>query len=663
MGALTNLFRRSWTLERPDPTLIEALGGHQTAAGVRVNEMTALQASAVYACVRAISEDIAKFPLLLYRRLPDGGKERAVSHPLFDLLHRRPNDIQTSFSFRETMQACLLLYGNAYAYIDRNGAGRPVGLWFLHPSCVQPERVRLANGRYGLVFSVTLEGAGREIFPADYILHIPGLGFDGIKGVSVLRFARENLGTFLAAQEFSGRFFGNDTTPGLVLVAPRQLNDEERQTLHQQFKVRYEGASRKFRMAVIDQGWDIKQLGVNLEDAQFVQLMKFGIEEIARLFRVPPHKIGHLDRATYSNIEHQGIEYYTDALESWVTRWEQAMEAKLLMPNEWGEYAIEHLLDAKLRADTESRFRAYATGIQWGILTPNEVRAKENLNPMPGADVAWMPVNMLPVDKGEEQVEPEKEGTDSRRIEARSRPHGGPAMRARLARSYRSVFKDAASRIIRREVRDIRQALEKHLGERDSSTLAAWINQYYLDFPRVVETIMAPVYRSYAEAVVSAAGEEIGVEGNLTPDLEALTRDITASFAANHAARQRQLLRKRMREAPAADLRAEMEALLDELEETWPEKTAQREPIRFGGAIARAFFFGAGISALVWMTTGSNPCPLCQSLAGTVVGREGNFLQKGETVEVEGANPLQADHHIGHPPLHDGCECMIAPGG
>lgn len=661
MGALTSLFRRSYTLARPDPTLIEALGGQQTAAGVRVNEMTALQASAVYACVRAISEDLAKFPLLVYRRTGDGGKERATGHPLYQLLRRRPNDIQTSFSFRETMQACLLLYGNAYAYIDRNEAGRPIGLWFLHPSCVQPERVRLANGRYDLVYAVSLEGAGREIFPAGYILHIPGLGFDGIKGISVLRFARENLGTFLAAQEYSGRFFGNDTTPGMVLVAPRQLNDEERQTLHQQFKVRYEGASRKFRMAVIDQGWDLKQLGVNLEDAQFVQLMQFGVEEIARLFRVPPHKIGHLLRATFSNIEHQGIEYYSDALESWVVRWEQAMEAKLLLPREQDEYVIEHLMDAKLRADTESRYKAYATGIQWGILTPNEARARENLNPIPGgAEVTWMPLNMLPADRGPGE---EPEALASRNVEVRSRSQAGPALRARLARSYRPVFRDAAGRVIRREVRDIRQALDKHMGERDASSLAAWLNQYYLEFPRVVENNLGPVYRGYAEAVVAAAAAEIGAEGAMTPELEALARDLVAAFAANHAARQRHLLQKRIRETAGENLREELEALLDELEENWPEKTAQREPIRLGGAMARAFFFGAGVTSLVWVTAGPDPCPLCQSLAGAVVGREGNFLREGETLEAEGVNPLTMDHSVGHPPLHDGCECMIAPGG
>lgn len=663
MGLLSSLFeKRLNEYDMRDPVLVEALGGRPTAAGVRVNEETALRLSAVYACVRCISEDVAKLPLILYRRRGDGDKERARGHPLYRLLRLQPNPLQTAFTFVQTMQAAVLLYGNAYAWIDLDRGGRVIGVWYLHPEAVEPVLDKGQTGRPTLIYRVTLPEGGVVVWGADRIIHVPALGFDGVKGKSVIRYCREQLGTYMAASEYAARFFGNDTTPGLVLTSPRKLSEQERQTIKSDFASKYGGVSKKFRMAVLESGWDIKPLSMPLEDAQFIELSKFGVEDVARIFRVPPHKIGHLERATFSNIEHQSIEYQGDTIEPWVVRWEQELMRKLLLPEEQEEYYVEFLMDALLRSDTESRYRAYGVGIQWGFMSPNEVRAKENLPPRGGnADSTWMPLNMVPVEAagGGEAGAAGGHRLLPAPVEQRGRGDAGPIFRRRLALSYKRIFADVGGRVVRREVQDIKKALNKH-DVRNIQTFNSWLNEYYADFNQVIERYAAPAYYSYGGAVVSAAAAEVGVEdADLPEEIEVMLNDMVAMMASNHAARHRKLLQKYIREGAS---RGEIEALLEELENTYPEKYASREVIRVGGAVARTFFSLVGVAALRWVACGKEPCPLCKKLNGTVVSSSGgNFLRQGDTLEVEGANPLKIDSHIGHPPLHDGCECQIAP--
>ncbi|MDY6796967.1 MAG: phage portal protein [Actinomycetota bacterium] len=650
-------------LAKPEGWLMDALGGHQTASGIRVNQETALRASAVYDCVRVISEDIAKLPLITYRRLKPRGKERATEHPLYTLFHDRPNSWMSSFTWRETGQACLLLWGNEYSEIEVTVGGRYVALWPIRPDWVRPEKVRDNRGKPALIYHVRNEKGQEEVLPQERMLHIPGLAFDGLVGRSVIAYQREAIGLYLAAQEFGSRFFGNDTTPGLILTAPRKLKQEEKDALKEDFRVKYEGLSKKFRLGILEQGWDLKTMGMPLQDAQYLELRKFQVLEVSRMFRMPPHKIGSMEAATYSNIEHQGIEYQTDTIEPWVVRREQILNWKLFTESERKTYFCEHLMDGLLRGDTQTRSEANSKMVLSGVYTPNEVRVAENKNPLPGGDQLWMPMNMLPADQAAEGIEPMGERTQKRILtigEIRSRR--GAALRRRLALSYRRVFSDAAARLIKREVNDVAKAANKMLGSRSIEQFEAWLEDFYRELEHVAETMMGPAYQSYAEALLAAASQEIGVEAEMLAEFEAFTRRVIAGFASKHTGSSLGQLKQLLRMAlGGVDPQPLIEERLEEWEEKFPKKASERETIRFGGAFSRTFFFASGVTVLVWVAS-ADACPLCMSLDGQTVGQNGYFVRQDDEISAEGAEPIRPSSDVGHPPLHDGCECMIAPG-
>jgi len=669
MGVISRMLeRRSVTLAMPNELLFDALVGEETASGKRVNSENALRVSAVYACVRVISEDIAKLPLLVYRRTQDGGKERAMEHPLYKLLHDEPNPVMTSFTLRQIAQASILLYGDAFLFIDRDKAGRPVGLWFLHPSQVQVERVQSGHA-YDVQYRITLPTGGQEVLSKDYVLHVPGLGFDGLRGRSVISYARESIALYLSAQEYGARYFSNDTTPGLILLAPARVTDEQKETIRQDFRSKFGGVSKKFRMAILQQGWDLKTLGVPLEDAQFVELMKFQVTEIARLFRVPPHKIQDLERATYSNIEHQGIEYMSDCIEPWCVRWEQALRSRLFLPEEKREYIIEFLMDSLLRADTESRYRAYGTGIQWGFLTPDEVRAKENMNPMGGAAAStWMPVNMVQAQAASaSQRGNEEEGRSKwKTLNIRANPETLIRQRAllkkRISESFADAYKDSIYRLTKRETQDIRRAALKFLPN-DPQGFAAWVDQYYVEhYEHALRAFSVPIM-AQAKAVQSLAADEIGSPHGLTPKLtECINQHIENTVRWNIDASKAALI--------SAAQKSPNE--LDELLEDWlarrPEQVAKWEITRVAGLTSKGEYFFSGIPKIRWIELdGLAPCKLMDGEERVISGEcRGSFfvtiadeLILPERSLFEGRKTFKPSWNVSTPPLTLGCTCQI----
>jgi len=651
---------------KPEDWLVEVMGGRPTTSGVRVNQSSAMRATAVYACVSRISKDIAKLPLVVYQRLQPRGKQRAVDHPLYELLDKRPNPWQSSFNWRETGQACLLLWGNDYSEIEYNRAGRPVALWPIRPDRMRPEKVKDARGRYSLVYHVSNEEGRIETLPMEYVLHTPSMAMDGLVGLSVIGYWREAIGLYLAAQEYGARYFGQDATPGLILEAPRKLSQEEKDTLKEDFRVKYEGLSKKFRLGVLEKGWTLKNVEMPIADAQFLELRKFQVLEICRMFHMPPHKIASMDAATYTNIEHQGIEYQTDTIEPWIKLREQIYNWRLFGEGERKTYFAEFLMDGLLRGDTATRTDSYQKRIMSGSMTPNEAREKENENPLPGGDDLWMPMNMIPASMAAE-IEPGGEGREISPGRVWSmgeiRAKKGAALRGRLASSYKRIFGEAAKRLVKREVQDVRAAAKKAFGSRGLDEFEIWLEDYYRKFPETAEMMMLPAYASYAEALLAAASQEIGMDSEMTPALEEFTRKVASAFATKHSGSSQAQLRKVVNTAAmeGEDPLEAIEGRLDEWEEKTPDKVSMRETVRFGGAFARAFFFSAGITTLVWVA-GAKACPLCQELDGQSVGRMASFVAKGAEVTAEGSDPLTVDSNINHPPLHDGCECMISPG-
>ena len=358
-----------------------------TTSGKTVNERTAMQTTAVYACVRILAETIASLPLHTYR-YTDSGKEKALEHPLYYLLHNEPNPEMTSFVFRETLMSHLLLWGNAYAQIIRDGAGKVLSLYPLMPDQMTVDRT--AKGE--LYYLYTKEGQSYPL-RADEVLHIPGLGFDGLIGYSPIAMAKNAIGMALATEEYGATFFSNGANPGGVLEHPGVVKDPAR--VRESWNSVYQGTKNAHRVAVLEEGMSFKPIGIPPEQAQFLETRKFQTEEICRIFRVPPHLVADLDKATFSNIEHQSISFVVHTIRPWLVRIEQSLNKALLSDSEKKLYFSSFLVDGLLRGDYSSRMLGYATGIQNGFLSPNDVRTLENMNTIPYGDIYAMNGNML----------------------------------------------------------------------------------------------------------------------------------------------------------------------------------------------------------------------------------------------------------------------------
>jgi len=363
-----------------------------------------MQMTAVYCCVRILSEAVASLPLQFYRYTDDGGKEKAVEHPLYFLLHDEPNPEMTSFIFRETLMTHLLLWGNAYSQIIRNGKGEVVALYPLMPDRMKVDRDE--HGRlyyeYTVYDSDDVDGrkgtnkVGRTVRlqPHD-VLHIPGLGFDGLVGYSPIAMAKNAIGLAIATEEYGSKFFANGAAPSGVLEHPGTIKDPSK--VRESLQAPFGGSGNANKIAVLEEGMKYTPISISPEQAQFLETRKFQIDEIARIFRVPPHLIGDLEKSSFSNIEQQSLEFVKYTLGPWVSRWEQAMSQSLLTPEERTRYEIHFNVDGLLQGDYESRMNGYAVGRQNGWLSANDIRELENMNRIPeeeGGDLYLINGNM-----------------------------------------------------------------------------------------------------------------------------------------------------------------------------------------------------------------------------------------------------------------------------
>ncbi|WP_312059908.1 phage portal protein [Anaerotignum sp.] len=384
MGILSGLFK-----SRDKPTNSTTGSAYRfffggTTAGKPVNERSSMQMTAVYSCVRILAEAVAGLPIHLYQYTETGGKEKAVNHPLYFLLHDEPNPEMTSFVFRETLMTHLLLWGNAYAQIIRNGKGEVLALYPLMPNRMTVDRDDNGQLYYQYQSSKdevpTMKGS-TVILKSSDVLHIPGLGFDGLVGYSPIAMAKNAIGMAIACEEYGAKFFANGAAPGGVLEHPGTLKDPAR--IRESWNATFGGSSNSSKVAVLEEGMKYTPIAISPEQAQFLETRKFQINEIARIFRIPPHMVGDLEKASFSNIEEQSLEFVKYTLEPWLVRWEQSMVRALLSPREKQEYFIKFNVDALLRGDYQSRMNGYAVGIQNGFMSPNDVRSLENMDLIP----------------------------------------------------------------------------------------------------------------------------------------------------------------------------------------------------------------------------------------------------------------------------------------
>lgn len=386
----------SWirsTFANPEKWLRDHFVGPQSAAGPRVTAESAQRSSAVFACVQVRSQDLAKMPCILYRRRKDGGRDRAVNHPLYNLISVAPNDNQTAFEWREMGQAHVDLRGNAYSLIVRDGRQVPVELIALHPDWVVP--LRAPDGT--MFYDVRLYGGLKaERYPANDILHIRDRSDDGFVGKSCITRARDVIGLDLAGSDHASKFFANGAQPGGIIAHPSEMNKAARKLMADEFQDSFSG-DNKFKVAVISGEAEYMPVGMSNLDAQFIDGRKLTRQEIAALFRVPAHKIGIMDNATFSNIEQQALEYVVDTLMPIARRWEMMFNKRLLKESEKAEYYFEFLFDSLLRGDSLSRWQSYAIGRQWGVFSVNDICELENRNHVAGGEERITPLNMWPL--------------------------------------------------------------------------------------------------------------------------------------------------------------------------------------------------------------------------------------------------------------------------
>ena len=438
MGILSGLFH-----SRDKPTNATSgssyrffLGG--STSGKTVTERSAMQMTAVYSCVRILAEAIAGLPLHLYTYKEDGGKEKAIGHPLYLLLHDEPNPEMSSFVFRETLMTHLLLWGNAYAQIIRNGKGEVVALYPLMPNRMTVDRDSSGQLFYSYQMNnsdaPTMKAGAVILKPSD-VLHIPGLGFDGLVGYSPIAMAKNAIGLAIATEEYGAKFFANGATPGGLLEYPGTVKDPDR--VRESWNKGFSGSQNAGKVAILEEGMKYTPISIAPEQAQFLETRKFQINEIARIFRVPPHMVGDLEKSSFSNIEQQSLEFVKYTLDPWVVRWEQSLSRALFTPEEKKKYYFKFNVEGLLRGDYQSRMNGYATARQNGWMSANDIRELENLDRIPaeeGGDLYLINGNMLPlvhagafadIDSGKEESEPDEQSEEVLEVEKSGRRRTG----------------------------------------------------------------------------------------------------------------------------------------------------------------------------------------------------------------------------------------------
>ena len=384
---IRDMFRRS--RDRPEERSEEGASGKTDAFyngdddvgayGTFVSKESAMRLSTVYACVNLISETIASLPLSLLK-VDKGQKVKADYHPIYNILHNEANSETTSYSFIESMMRSLLLYGNAYALKQYKG-GEIVSLIFLKPSSMRVERDQRTKK---LTYTYQTEYGQSVIYQKKDILHVVGMTENGILGISPITYQAKTIGVSISTEEFGAKFFENGARPGGVLEHPGTISNAQK--LKDSWNSAYKGTKNSHKVAVLEEGMKYKQITVSPNEAQFLDTKKYNAIDIARIFKVPPHMIGELERATFSNIEHQNINFVTHTLTPWLGRLEKAIRKDLLTESEKTLYEINFNVDGLLRGDFETRMQGYATARQNGWLSINDIRRLEDMNPIPAID-------------------------------------------------------------------------------------------------------------------------------------------------------------------------------------------------------------------------------------------------------------------------------------
>lgn len=632
------------------------LMGITAKSGVNINHGNSLSVTAYYAGVTLIAQTLAQVPLPVYKYL-GRGKEKAREHQLYELLHDAPNPYMTAFDFKEAMQGHAINWGNAFAEIEWEG-DTCKALWPLRPDHM---KLQWKDGKLLYIYTVP-SGDQVPVSPAN-IFHIKGFSADGLIGYDPITLFRETLGLAKATEEFGARFFANGSEPGGILTHPGTLSDPARKNMSESWDQVHQGLNQSHRIAILEEGVTWQKVGIDPENAQFLETRKFQTSEIARWLHIPPHMLGDLEKATFSNIEHQGIQFVVYTMTSWFVKWEQMIKAKLLSRADRQKYFAEFMVQGLLRGDSESRAKYYKERFFMGSMSPNDIREKENENPITGGDEYYVPLNMMPV--GQPPIrEDDSASTRARTLAMVEGKARAGLQRSGIADAHRRLFNVVGRRLVGVEAMAIRASLASFFPEETTrKSLGEWTNwldEYYKSYRIEIQEQMAPAILVLAEAIQEVAAGEVNVDIGVTPELENFLHDYAEGFATRYINASKGQLKELVAEAmePAQAIES-VGTRLKEWEETRPGKIGLNETVQLSNAVAKQIFIGAGITRLQWVAMGSKVCPICQEMNGRIVGIEENFLNADAVLSAEGRSSFSINRPTSHPPLHGGCVCQI----
>lgn len=619
----------------------------------------AMGLSAWYNGVTIIAGTIGSLPCKLYRKRGDA-RELVTDDPRGWMIHRSPNQWQTAFEWREMAQGHMSTRGNHYSAIQRDRTGRAVALMPLHPDRVRPE---VEGGQ--IVYKVTRSG-GIDTIPARDMLHLRGLSGSGLTGYSPVALARKSLGYSLALEGHGSELMGNKARPGGVLTTDQVLKKESREALANSWDSMFTGGGLG-RTAVLDAGLAWQAVGFSAEDAQFLESRSFQVTEVARWLNLPPHFLKDMERATFSNVEQQALEFVMHTIRPLAERWEQRLDVAFLEPEERGELFFKFSLEALLRGDSETRAAFYRALFDMGSLSPNDIRAMEDMNPVDGGDQRFVQLNLVPLEKAGEVVQPnptppapdEDERalppTEDRGLELRVLRSA--KLRRRFMEAHKRLMTDAAGRLVRREVQDLRRILDR-VEDGDVDDLLRRIDRFSEGLPDVARSVMGPVLVAYIDLVASAAAEEVELEDFDTERVAGWRESYIDSFATGHTDETVRNLRGTIIDAEG-DPFTNARRMVDRWEQDRATAIGLREAVTAGGGIAVSVYAIAGAGA-VWRNSGTENCPYCQMLEGRTIRAGERFLEEGDTLDPGGdVEPMTMRRSVGHPSAHSGCDCYV----
>jgi len=633
MPLIAALVEARSSLANPEQWLLRAFNAHATTAGLDVTQETALESSAVLDGIRLISQDVARVPFRVLRRVEPRGSELARDHPVARVLGD-PNPELIPMQFREMVTSFAVSAGAGYAEIIFSQGGDPLELW-----PIPPHRVRAMRTPAGvLVWEVTLRDGGQRLIPLENMLVVPGFTRDGVVGVDILDKMREAIGLTMATERFGSSFFGNGSNPGGAIEVPAVLSDKAYERLRKSWEDRHRGIQNAHRVALLEEGSKWVTMGVPPEAAQFLETRKFQVTETARALNLPPHKLKDLERATFTNIEEQSIDYFRGSLGPWFTRWEQAVAKRLLLPRDRDTYYLKHVIEGLLRGDIKTRYEAYAQGRQNGWLSINDVRDREDMNPIAeGGDDYHVQVNLTRVqDLGAVVAESVPDVEPTPPDAARSRDHHPEALtpaqdwslraRQRQRTAYEALFVETARRAVRREVGGVRKAIRSNGAAFDAAAFLTDLDGFYEGHGPWLRSAFGPTLATFAQLVAGEVEGEVGSPASVT------SADFAERFADRLTAASLEEIRNVVRVVPLEEAEAALGALLDQWEESRAVALTSREATRAASAFAHLAYASAGVHAVRVVTT---DCPVCHG--------------EGRVVPIE--------HQ--HPPFRDGCICQI----